>query len=147
MNRMIYLDRGNMDFETNTYAEGKTFDFLKENTIDLQLLQTFPYQGPRQRVSYKFKEFSAVCPFSGLPDYGIVWVKYIPQGLIVELKSLKYYFQTYRQVGIYQEDATARIFKDLHKLLQPQQLIVKTRYNTRGGIDATCVVHSGDQSA
>ena len=136
-----------MDFDTSSYAEGKTYEFLNEDTIDAQLLHTIPYQGPRQRVSYKFREFSAVCPFSGLPDYGIIWVKYVPQGLIVELKSLKYYFQTYRQVGIYQEDATTHIFNDLHNLLHPQQLIVKSRYNSRGGIDATCVVHSEDQSA
>ena len=136
-----------MDFDMSGYAEGKTYDFLKEDTIDAQVLRTFPYQGPQQRVSYKFKEFSAVCPFSGLPDYGIVWVKYTPRDLVVELKSLKYYFQTFRQVGIYQENATSRIYNDFHRLLQPQQLVVKSRYNTRGGIDAICVVHSEDQSA
>ena len=134
-----------MDFDETAYAEGKTFDFLQEEAIQQELLKTFTYQGPKQRICYKMKEFSAVCPFSGLPDYGIVWVKYIPYHTIVELKSLKYYFQTFRQVGIYQEDATARIFNDLFPLLQPQRLVVKTRYNTRGGIEATCVIRSKDQ--
>ena len=135
-----------MDFDTTSYAEDRTFDFLQQNAIQPELLKTFPYQGPKQRICYKMKEFSAVCPFSGLPDYGIVWVKYIPQDLIVELKSLKYYLQTYRPVGIYQEEATAKIFQDLSSVLRPQELILKTRYNTRGGIDATCAVHSDDQN-
>lgn len=135
-----------MDFD-NTYAEGRTFDFLSEDSVQPELLKTFPYKGPKQRICYKMKEFSAVCPFSGLPDFGIVWVKYIPQDTIVELKSLKYYFQTFRLVGIYQEDATAKIFNDLFPVLRPRELVIKTRYNTRGGIDATCSVHSEEQNS
>ncbi len=136
-----------MDVQTNEYAEGRTFDFLKEDAIDPSLLETFSYHGPKQRVCYKMTEFSAVCPFSGLPDYGIVWVKYVPQDVLVELKSLKYYFQTFRNVGIFQEAVTARIFNDLHTLLKPQSLIIKTRYNTRGGIDTTCVIRSEEQES
>ncbi|MBF0288808.1 MAG: NADPH-dependent 7-cyano-7-deazaguanine reductase QueF [SAR324 cluster bacterium] len=136
-----------MGVKTSSYAEGKTFDFLAEDVIDPELLETFPYHGPKQRVCYKMVEFSAVCPFSGLPDYGIVWVKYVPQTALVELKSLKYYFQTFRRVGIFQEAVTARIFDDLYRLLQPQDLIIKTRYNTRGGIDTTCVIRSEDQES
>ena len=64
-------------------------------------------------------EFASVCPFSGLPDTGIVWVEYIPQNQLVELKSLKYYFISFRNVGIYQEDVTSRIFNDLFPLLEP----------------------------
>jgi len=134
-----------MDVKSTVYAEGKTFEILGEEAIQSKLLETFPYQGPRQRICYKMTEFAAVCPFSGLPDYGIVWIKYTPIQMLVELKSLKYYFQTFRHVGIFQEAATARIFNDLWACLKPEKLVVKSRYNTRGGIDTTCNVRSSDQ--
>ena len=63
----------------------------------------------------------------------------------VELKSLKYYIVSFRNVGIFQEPVTARIYRDLEALLQPSRLCVKTVYNTRGGIDATCEVDSAQQ--
>lgn len=134
-----------MDVTDPSYAEGRVLDFEGEDQIGTGLLQTFPYEGPRQRIVYETAEFSAVCPFNGLPDYATVRVEYIPRGTIVELKSLKYYYVSFRNVGIFQEPATARIYRDLLALLQPQWLCVKTVYNTRGGIDATCEVRSDEQ--
>lgn len=125
------------------YAEGKVLQFESPETIDTATLEHFPYEGERQLITYETSEFSAVCPFSGLPDIADVVITYIPKEHIVELKSLKYYFVSYRNVGIYQEDATNRIFKDLFELLKPQYLQVSTKYNTRGGIDATCVIEKG----
>lgn len=126
-------------------AEGLTLDFVSEEHIKTDIMETFPYEGPRQKISYVTEEFSAVCPFSGLPDIARVEVNYIPQKKIVELKSLKYYFVSFRNVGIYQEPATARIFKDLKNLLEPQFLEVKMTYATRGGIDATTSINSENQ--
>jgi 7-cyano-7-deazaguanine reductase len=123
-------------------AEGKKLEFLSPEHIEAQILEVFPYEGPNQKVLYTTKEFSAVCPFSGLPDIATVEVEYIPAKSCVELKSLKYYFLSYRSVGIYQEAVTARIYEDLKKVLAPQYLRIKTIYNTRGGIDATCEVSS-----
>ncbi len=133
------------DVYSSEYAEGKTFDFEGEDALRSDFLEAFAYDGPRQRVSYRMNEFSAVCPFSGLPDYGIVWVDYIPKHKLVELKSLKYYFLSFRNVGLFQEAITARIFNDLWPVLEPESLKIKTEYNTRGGIVATCVVDSADQ--
>ena len=90
-------------------------------------------------------EFAAVCPFSELPNTGIVWVDYIPQNKLVELKSLKYYFISFRNVGIYQEDVTSRIFNDLNPLLEPEELLIKTLYGTSVGIDTTCRINSNEQ--
>ena len=73
-------------------AEGKTFKFDSEKEIQTQYLETFPYTGARQFITYDTKEFSCVCPFSGLPDYGQLIINYIPNKTCVELKSLKYYF-------------------------------------------------------
>ena len=64
----------------------------------------------------------------------------MPSDSIVELKSLKYYFISFRNVGIYQEDLTNRIYGDLKALLEPKKLYVKTIYNVRGGIEATCEI-------
>ena len=116
-----------------------------ESKINPEFLEVFEYQGPRQRITYRMNEFAAVCPFSGLPDTGIVWIKYIPRGHLLELKSLKYYLMSFRNVGIFQEAATARIYGDLSPLLKPEELLVKSRYNTRGGIDAICTVDSNEQ--
>ena len=80
-----------MDGSSIDYAEGRVFSFDDESGIRPDFLQTIDYSGPRQRISYQMNEFAAVCPFSGLPDTGIVWVDYIPQKKLVELKSLKYY--------------------------------------------------------
>ena len=127
------------------YAEGRVFCFDDESVIRQNFLQTIDYSGPRQKISYQMNEFAAVCPFSGLPDTGIVWVDYIPQDKVVELKSLKYYFISFRNVGIYQEDVISGICYDLNLLLEPEELLIKTRYSIRGGIDTTCTINSNEQ--
>lgn len=121
-------------------AEGETFPFEKPDKIRADFLKTIPYRGLEQLIEYSTPEFSAVCPYSGLPDIATVIIEYIPDKKIVELKSLKYYFVSYRNVGIYQEDATNRIFTDLFALLKPKYMKVTTIYNTRGGIDSTCTI-------
>ncbi len=123
-------------------AEGKKYPFEPESRIDTGVLETIDYNGGKQLIEYRTKEFSAVCPFSGLPDIGEVIIRYIPNKKIIELKSLKYYFVSFRNVGIYQEKATDRIFNDLKKVLKPKYLYVETNYNTRGGIDAKCIMES-----
>ncbi|RAP34805.1 NADPH-dependent 7-cyano-7-deazaguanine reductase QueF [Candidatus Marinamargulisbacteria bacterium SCGC AG-439-L15] len=121
-------------------AEGLTLPFESEDKVRVDLLEVFEYEGNRQNIKYETKEFSAVCPFSGLPDFAQVIIEYIPNTLIVELKSLKYYLTSYRQVGIYQEHLTNRLANDLYTLLSPESLKITTIYNTRGGIDTTCVI-------
>ncbi len=124
--------------------EGKTLSYVGEETVDALVLETFPYEGPNQRITYTTTEFSAVCPFSGLPDIATVVVEYIPKKKCVELKSLKYYYLSYRNVGIYQEPATAKIYKDLFKCLDPKFLKLTVTYQTRGGIDTTTVISSDE---
>jgi len=126
-------------------AEGLTLEFVSHEHIKTDIMETFPYEGPKQKISYVTKEFSAVCPFSGLPDIATVEVIYVPAKHCVELKSLKYYFVSYRNVGIYQEPATSRIYKDLVNLLKPEFLEVKMTYATRGGIDAVTSIRSDQQ--
>lgn len=131
-------------------AEGLSRKFLDIKNIDPTILETFDYNLPglikgalpAQLIKYETKEFSAVCPFSGLPDIGTVLIEYIPHKKVLELKSLKYYFLSYRDVGIYQEHATQKIFDDITNILKPKKLVITTIYNTRGGIDTTCQIDS-----
>ena len=121
-------------------AEGRKFEYDGEELINPGYLETFPFDSPEQYIITETDEFSAVCPFSGLPDYAFLKIEYYPEGgKCVELKSLKYYIVSFRNVGIYQEAVTKRIHGDLKALLDTSKLQVTTIYNTRGGFDATCM--------
>ena len=120
--------------------DGLTFNYHDESKINSDLLEIFDFKSPKQYIKTETDEFSAVCPFSGLPDISYVKIEYFPTGgKCVELKSLKYYFVSFRNVGIYQEAATKRIFTDLCSVLDTKQLMVTTIYNIRGGFETTCV--------
>lgn len=121
-------------------AEGRTIPFTGPEAIDVAVLETFPYDGPEQEIVTETDEFSAVCPFSGLPDVARLTLSYVPGDRCIELKSLKYYVMSYRNVGIFQEHATARLAEDLQRVLAARRLTVTTRYNVRGGFLTTCSV-------
>ncbi len=110
-------------------------------------VDTIPYKFKEsQVVVYETNEFSAQCPFSGLPDYGTLRIEYIPGSRYLELKSLKYYLISWRNIGLSQEEITATIFADLLKFLKdPKYLIIETHYNVRGGINTTCKIDSREQ--
>ena len=121
-------------------AEGLKLEFGSEELINPNHLETFPFESPNQYIITETEEFSAVCPFSGLPDYSYLKIEYFPEGgKCVELKSLKYYIISFRNVGIYQEAATKRIYDDLKILLDTNKLQITTIYNTRGGFATTCI--------
>jgi len=125
--------------------EGRFGLFLPPDTRQ-QEIHRLPYEHTtKQVVVYETEvgEFSALCPFSGLPDFGVLRIEYVPQSWIVELKSLKYYILSYRNIGVAQEDVTSYIYEDLAKwLTDPHYLIVTTVYNVRGGIKTTCQIDS-----
>jgi 7-cyano-7-deazaguanine reductase len=121
-------------------AEGRTLPFVGPEQVDVAVLETFDYAGPEQEIETVTDEFTAVCPYSGLPDFAKVTVRYTPNARCIELKSLKYYITSYRNVGIFQEHATAKIAEDLFKVLGPARLEVITVYNVRGGFLTTCSV-------
>lgn len=121
-------------------AEGKIYDWTQNQSIHSDFLEVFDFDSPEQYIKTSTKEFSAVCPFSGLPDIGELIIEYYPQGKkCVELKSLKYYILSFRNVGIFQEAATKRIYDDLRQVLQTSRIKVTTIYNTRGGFDTICI--------
>ena len=121
-------------------AEGKIFNYDDISKIDNNYLETFPFESVNQYIKTETNEFSAVCPFSGLPDLAKVRIEYFPEGKkCIELKSLKYYFTSFRNVGIYQEGATKRIYDDLSSILETKKIQITTIYNIRGGFKTTCV--------
>ena len=121
-------------------SEGKYFKFKSEKEINPDFLETFTFDSPNQYIMTETDEFSAVCPFSGLPDIAKVIIEYFPSGgKCVELKSLKYYFTSFRNVGIYQEAVTKRIYDDLSLILKTKKIQITTIYNIRGGFKTVCV--------
>ncbi|MFP4049934.1 MAG: preQ(1) synthase [Desulfovermiculus sp.] len=120
--------------------EGRVFEFKGPEEIRSDLLETFAFDGADQYIKTETREFVAVCPFSGLPDFALLTIEYYPEGgVCIELKSLKYYITSYKQVGIYQEKATQRIYQDLARVLNTKRLRVSTVYNVRGGFTTTAV--------
>ena len=121
-------------------AEGKFFNYDDASKINADFLETFPFKSVDQYIKTETNEFSAVCPFSGLPDLAKVRIEYFPTGgKCIELKSLKYYFTSFRNVGIYQEGATKRIYDDLSSILETKKIQITTIYNIRGGFKTTCI--------
>ncbi len=135
--------------ERGIRPEGRVQLFLPPETRS-QNIDRLPYEhDARQKVVYETEpgEFSALCPFSGLPDYGTLSLEYIPGDWILELKSWKYYLISWRSIGAAQEDITAMVYEDVNRRLEnPRRLAVTTEYNVRGGINTTCTVDSREQA-
>ena len=119
-----------------------------EEAINPSCLLTFQYEYPDQQsqVEIDTDEFTAVCPWTGLPDYGVLTISYVPSDSCIELKSLKYYLLSYRDVGIVQEHAVNRILNDLVAVCQPRSMKITLDYKVRGGLHTTVSVeHSRDK--
>ena len=130
--------------EVDNYTS-KRFDIDKEDAIDVAVLEVIPfdYPGSATEVVYETGEFTCVCPWTGLPDFGRLMIRYVPGESLVELKSLKYYLTSFRNVGILQEHAVNRILNDLVALLKPTWLVVEAEYRERGGIKTRAVARYG----
>lgn len=107
---------------------------------DCLLAFDYEYPGSDAEVEVSTDEFTAVCPWTGLPDQGTLTVRYVPDRQCIELKSLKYYLLSYRSVGIVQEHAANRILEDLVRACEPVTMTLVLDYQTRGGIHTTVTV-------
>ncbi|MFH1542248.1 MAG: preQ(1) synthase [bacterium] len=97
-------------------------------------------------VSIEFPEFTCVCPKTGLPDFATIKIDYIPDKKLVELKSLKLYFVSYRNVGTFHEHVINKILDDFVLACQPKKVSIVGEFNVRGGIKTTVSAHFDTQS-
>ena len=120
---------------TDKYAL-RRYDTQEISTVDTEVLESLPfeYSGSATEVVYETEEFTSVCPWTGLPDFGHMVVTYQPKELIVELKSLKYYLTSFRNIGILQEHVVNTVLEDLVRLLEPKSMMVEAWFNERGGL-------------
>jgi 7-cyano-7-deazaguanine reductase len=123
-------------------AEGREFPFDGPDKVTPGVLEVFPYEYPGREavVEVVTDEWNCVCPFSGLPDFGTLTVRYVPTDACIELKSLKYYLTSYRTVGIYQEHAANHILEDLVAACRPRRMEVVLDYRLRGGLHTVVTV-------
>ena len=105
----------------------------------IEILETFqnPYPGRDYVIEIVCPEFTSVCPRTGQPDFGTLTITYVPDQRCVELKSLKFYLQSYRNEGVFYENLTNQILEDLVHVLQPRRLRIQARFTPRGGISTT----------
>jgi 7-cyano-7-deazaguanine reductase len=97
-------------------------------------IETWPNQFPGYEIEIVNREFTSVCPKTGLPDFGVITIRYMPRELCLELKSLKMYLLEYRTIGIFQENAVNRILKDIVAATQPVWATVVGDFTPRGGL-------------
>jgi len=98
-----------------------------------------PAPGRSYWIRHECPEYTALCPVTGQPDFGTIIVRYVPDQLCVELKSLKLYIWAFRNEGHYFEQVTNLILDDLVKAMSPRKLKVTGEFNVRGGITTRVV--------
>jgi len=100
----------------------------------LPKIESFENQFKSYEITISIPEFTSICPRSGLPDFGTITIRYVPNKCCSELKSLKMYILAYRNLGIFYENAVNRILKDFVKAVKPIQAVVTGEFNVRGGM-------------
>jgi 7-cyano-7-deazaguanine reductase len=97
-------------------------------------IETWPNQFPRYEIVVDVPEFTSVCPKTGLPDFGVLTIRYMPDKVCLELKSLKEYLFSYRNLGIFQENVVNRVLEDVVHAAKPLWAVVRGDFRPRGGI-------------
>ena len=102
-------------------------------------IECFKNQFKNYEITISIPEYTSICPRSGLPDFGTLTIRYVPNKRCVELKSLKMYILAYRNLGIFYENAVNRILRDFVRTAKPIKAVVTGEFNTRGGMKSTIV--------
>jgi 7-cyano-7-deazaguanine reductase len=113
------------------------------------ILEAFDNPRPERdyEIEFSFPEFTSVCPVTGQPDFATIVVKYVPDRLCVEMKSLKLYFFSYRNKGIFYESVVNTILDDLVAVLRPRFMRVTGQFAVRGGTAGTVTAeHEGSRA-
>ncbi|MCM8799950.1 MAG: preQ(1) synthase [Candidatus Omnitrophica bacterium] len=107
---------------------------LKTPTLEVWSNQ---YPDKKYTINIEIPEFTCICPKTGLPDFATIRIQYIPDRYCIELKSLKYYINFYRNVGIFHEHVVNKIMDDFIKACKPRWAKIEGEFNPRGGIKTT----------
>ena len=102
-----------------------------------------PQADTRYLARFTFPEFTSICPVTGQPDFGIMVIDYVPDKWLIESKSLKLYFQSFRNHGAFHEDCTVTIGRRLGDMLRPHWLRIGGYFNPRGGMPIDVFWHTG----
>ena len=105
--------------------------------VPLPKIECFENQFKDYEITISIPEYTSICPKSGLPDFGTITIRYVPNKLCVELKSLKMYILAYRNLGIFYENAVNRILVDFVKACKPIRAVVIGEFNVRGGMKSS----------
>ena len=122
------------------YTEQHAKSGLKEK---LPKIETFPNQFSSYEITITYPEFTSICPKTGLPDFGTIEVYYMPDQKCLELKSLKMYLLSYRNVGIFYENVVNRILRDLVEASRPKWMKITGIFSARGGMTGKTVTSYG----
>lgn len=127
--------------EVSKEMKRSSYEGLQRNIKKLQAanIEVWNNQYPERdyTITIDIPEFTCICPKTGLPDFAAITVRYIPDELCIELKSLKYYEIFYRNVGIFHENVVNKFLDDLVKACSPRWMEVVGEFNARGGIRTT----------
>jgi len=102
----------------------------------LPAIECWENQFPGYEIEIVVPEYTAICPKTGLPDFGTIYVNYVPDQWCIELKSLKEYINAFRNLGIFYENAVNRILRDLVEACRPVSMKVRGEFTPRGGIQS-----------
>jgi 7-cyano-7-deazaguanine reductase len=119
----------------------KQFNPIKTDPNKTKLLEVFDNSFPNRDylIIHRANEFTSVCPKTGQPDFGVITISYIAKTKCVELRSLKYYLQSFRNEGIFYENVINRILDDLVKLLMPKWMEVVGDFTVRGSLQSKII--------
>jgi 7-cyano-7-deazaguanine reductase len=121
---------------TGSNQQGLDIRSTPRAEMDLFPLDSFPYEFPGKEIWVEFEmtEFTAICPFSDFPDFAVIRLKYVPNELCIELKSLKLYINSFREVKVFHEHVINIILEDFAAACDPLKIEIEGDFHVRGNI-------------
>ena len=122
-----------------TNQQGLDIQSTPRAEMNLYPLDTFAYEFPGREITIKFEmpEFTCICPFSDFPDFAVIRLEYSPRERCVELKSLKLYVNSFREVKVFHEHVINLILEDFVRACDPLSVEIEGDFNVRGNIKTT----------
>ncbi|MDR0291630.1 MAG: preQ(1) synthase [Elusimicrobium sp.] len=118
----------------------------KGANVKLPKIECFENQYKRDyEIKIALPEFTSVCPKTGLPDFGVITIDYVPNKLCLELKSLKYYLLEYRDMGIFMENTANKILDDVVSACKPKRAVITAEFTPRGGLKSIITAKYGEK--